>query len=353
LLTPQLTPSASKAAEPIRRDVPANPRAFELFLRGMDEAKQLTQVARARDLFREALDEDPKFAPAWAALGRAYRVYGKYYAERDTNDRLAEEAFRRALALSPDLPLAHRFLTHFEAEHGRAGDAVARLLKHAVTNRHDAQLFAGLVHACRYAGLLDASMAAHDEAMRLDPTLATGVEYTMAHLPGGPAKAAMLPPRPGSLDAIFPAVAFGEQAHGRAILRSVDLGTVPPAYQTSFAAVWAFAERTTEDAIVAINEAIAAHVDPEALFLFGVMLTRLDAGDRGLEILAGAVGAGYTPATTLRDNPAFNKVRGSDRFKAIESAAWEKLSANQRLFEAAGGPEMLGMPAATRLERRA
>ena len=53
LLAPQLTPSASRSAEPqIRRDVPASPRAFELFLRGMGEAKDLTHVARARDLFR-------------------------------------------------------------------------------------------------------------------------------------------------------------------------------------------------------------------------------------------------------------------------------------------------------------
>ena len=353
LLTPQLTPSPSKAAEPLRRDVPATPRAFELFLRGMEEAKQLTKVTQARDLFREALGEDSRFAPAWAALGRAYRVYGKYYADRDTNDRLAEEAFGKALELSPDLPLAHRYLTHFESEHGRAGDAIARLLAHALTNRHDAQLFAGLVHACRYAGLLDASMAAHDEAMRLDPTVATGVEYTMAHLPGGPEKAAMLTsPRPGSLDGIFPAMALGDPANARAILKTVDLTFVPPAYQRSFEAVSAFAERSPADAIVAVNQAIAAHVDPEALFLFGLMLTRMGASDRGLEIVGGAVRAGYTVATTLRDNPAFTRVRGSNEFKLIESEAWDKLRANQQMFEAAGGPEMLGMPAATRLSIR-
>ena len=353
LLTPQLTPSASKPAEPLRRDIPANPRAFELFLRGMEEGKQLTNVAQARDLFREALDHDPKFAPAWAGLGRAYRVYGKYYADRDTNDRLAEEAFRKALELSPDLPLAHRYLTHFESEHGRAGDAIARLLKHAVTNRHDAQLFAGLVHACRYAGLLDASIAAHEEAMRLDPTVATGVEYTMAHLPGGPEKAARLTSaRPGSLDGIFPGMALGDRANARAILKTVDLGSVPPAYQYSFDAVLAFAERSTEDAITAVNEGIAAHVDPEALFMFGLMLTRMGASERGLEVVRGAVRAGYTPATTLRDNTAFAQVRHTESFKMIENEAWDKLHANQQMFEAAGGPEMLGMPAATRLSNR-
>ena len=36
----------------------------------------------------------------------------------------------------------------------------------------------GLVHACRYTGLLDASVAAHEEARRLDPTIQTSVLNT-------------------------------------------------------------------------------------------------------------------------------------------------------------------------------
>jgi hypothetical protein len=144
-------------------------------------------------------------------------------------------------------------------------------------------------------------------------------------------------------------MALGDRANARAILQKVDLSLVPPAYQYSFDALLAFAERSTEDAITAVNQAIAAHVDPEALFMFGLMLTRIGASERGLEIVGGAVRAGYTPATTLRDNEAFAEVRRTDAFKMIENEAWDKLRANQQMFEAAGGPEMLGMPAATRL----
>ena len=39
----------------------------------------------------------------------------------------------------------------------------------------DPEHFAGLVHACRYAGLLNASVAAHEEARRLDPGIPTSV----------------------------------------------------------------------------------------------------------------------------------------------------------------------------------
>ena len=294
------------AAPALRRDVPASPRAFELFLRGMEHARQLTETALARDLFEQAVADDPRFAPAWAALGRCHRVYGKYYQDRDANNRLAEAAFERALQLSPDLPLAHRYLTHFESERGRAGDAIVRLLRHAATNRHDAQLFAGLVPACRYAGLLGASVAAHDEAVRLDPNVATGVEYTLAHLPDGVQKAARLTSaRAGFLEGIFPAIALGEPANAREVLRSVSIELVPPAFLRSFDAISAFIDRPAADAIPVIEEAIAAHVDPEALFLFGIMLTRLGIAERGLNVVRDAVRAGYTPASTLRPEPGF------------------------------------------------
>jgi TolB-like protein/tetratricopeptide (TPR) repeat protein len=351
LITPRLTGSVPRPDEAaVRRDVPANPRAFELFLRGMEHGRQLTQTAQARDLFQQAIDADPGFAPAWAALGRCHRVYGKYYEDREANDRLAEASFRTALELSPDLPLAHRYFTHFESEHGQAGAAIARLLRHARTNRYDAQLFAGLVHACRYAGLFDASMAAHDEAMRLDPNVATSVEYTIAHLPGGAQKAALLTaPRAGALDAIFPAIVLGDSVDVRALLDAVSIDLVPPAFRRSYDAIAAFAHGAVEAVIPKIELAIASHVDPEALFLFGLLLIRVDARERGLDVMAGAVRAGYTPAATLGHNRAFDAVRAREEFKTIESEAWDRMRAAQAMFESAGGPEMLGLPAATRL----
>jgi TolB-like protein/tetratricopeptide (TPR) repeat protein len=349
MLTPQLTVQ-HRPSPPARRDIPANPRAFELFLRGMEEARTLTGTGAARELFLRAVQEDPQFAPAWAALGRAHRVWGKYYEDRDENNRLAERAFLRALELSPDLPLAHRYYTHFESEYGRAADAIVRLLKHARTNRHDAQLFAGLVHACRYAGLFDASMAAHAEAIRLDPTVSTSVEYTIAQLPGGVERAALLTsPNPGNLDGIFPAMSMGSPADARQVLATVDMSRVPPAYQKSFDAIAAFASGGVEGTIQAVDAAVCAHVDPEALFLFGVMLARIGATARALEIVGIAVTSGYAAAETLKINQAFETMRDQPAFKAIEGQARRRKKDAQQLFEAAGGPEMLGMPAVTRL----
>ena len=79
------------------------------------------------------------------------------------------------------------------------------------------------------------------------------------------------------------------------------------------------------------------------------MMIRVGDPERGLEVSASAVRSGYTPALTLAQNHTFDSVRGHARFRSMEHEARAGMLAAQKLFEAAGGPEMLGMPAATRL----
>ena len=73
--------------------------------------------------------------------------------------------------------MLHKYYAQLECDAGRGVDAMRRLLRRAQV-AVDPELFAGLVHACRYAGLLDASVAAHEEARRLDPTIQTSVLNT-------------------------------------------------------------------------------------------------------------------------------------------------------------------------------
>jgi TolB-like protein len=352
LLSSQLTGGVPDAARPARRDVPANPRVFELFLRGMEHMRQLTQTAEARDLFEQAVAEDPRFAPAWAALGRCHRVYGKYFQDREANDRRADEAFRRALELSPDLPIAHRYLTHFEAERGHADVAIARLLRHVRTNRNDAQPFAGLVHACRYSGLIDASLAAHEEALRLDPNVETSIEYTLAHLIERPADVARIATRGGSTarDRSFAAGALGGPDVARQALQELDPEQLPPGFRVSLEALSASVFQPPSDAIPIIEQAIGSHADPEALFLFGVMLIRLGATARGLDVIGGAVRSGYSPGATLAHNAVFDAVRRDASFIAIEAEARRRVLAASAVFDREGGPTLLGMAPPTRLE---
>ena len=106
-------------------------------------------------------------------------MIGKFIEASPDSEARAEEAFRRALEINPRLSVAHKFYAHLEADIGQAPRALVRLLGEANRHGNDPELFAGLVHACRYCGLYEQSIAAHAEARRLDPNVPTSLEQTM------------------------------------------------------------------------------------------------------------------------------------------------------------------------------
>src|SRR5206468_9861936 len=110
---------------------------------------------------------------------RCHRVIGKFINPTPDSEARAEDAFRRALELNPRLSVAHKFYANLEAEIGHAQQAMVRLLGEAKRHGNDPELFAGLVHACRYCGLYEQSIAAHAEARRLDPNVGTSLEQTL------------------------------------------------------------------------------------------------------------------------------------------------------------------------------
>ena len=170
-----------KEHEALRQDVPASPEAYEHYLRANRLSTSAHAVAAGRAISTpRAVEADPSYAPAWARLGRVLRNIGKYGRTPDARAHYqrADEAFQRAFALNPDLPLTHNLYTYMEVETGRALDAVLRLLGRLKTRTNDPDLFAGLVQACRYVGLLDASVAAYHRATRLDPGIVTSVAHS-------------------------------------------------------------------------------------------------------------------------------------------------------------------------------
>ena len=154
----------------LSHDVPASARAYEFYLRAnhVQRERKMENIVMARDLYRECVEDDPNYAAAWARLGRCYRFLEKFGEERPESLELAQWAFHRAFALNPDLAIAHNLYTQIEADLGNAQAAMVRLLERAQTHPNDPELFAGLVQACRFCGLLDESIAAHHRARRLD-----------------------------------------------------------------------------------------------------------------------------------------------------------------------------------------
>jgi serine/threonine protein kinase len=327
---------------------PRNPRAYELYLRANELARAYDQLPQARDLYQRCLEMDPSFAPAWAHLGRCHRVIGKFIDESPDSEARAEEAFRRALELNPRLSVAHKFYAQLEADTGQARRALVRLLSEGARHGNDPELFAGLVHACRYCGLYDQSIAAHEEARRLDPNVPTSLEQTIL-MTGDIERllAIEAPPVLASGDQGIRVIALGlagrrdEARRGLLEMRSVSR---LPLFHAWIEFLMAWLERRGAEMPVRIPAFSALKImdDPEAIFQLGWLLCDAGEHERGLEYLQRAVAKGYCVATTLSDGRAFDALRSHPAFQALLSDAEAGRQQALAAFRETGGERLLG-----------
>jgi len=153
---------------------------YATFVKGKElvAVRSLESITRARDLFSLCVATDPQFAAGWAWLGRCYRFLEKFTAGASINLELAQAAFRRALAIDPQLACAHHFYTQLQVDLGQSKEAIERLAQRIVARGEEPESFAGLVQALRFCGLLDESVAAHRRAVALDLTIVTSVPHS-------------------------------------------------------------------------------------------------------------------------------------------------------------------------------
>ena len=99
---------------------------------------------------------------------------------------------------------------------------MVRLLRRAKDRPADPNLYAGLTHACRYCGLITASIAATEQARRLDPKIRTSVLHSHFML-GEYERVIELKPEP--LMHNLTLMMLGREDEARSLLRSV--GPIP------------------------------------------------------------------------------------------------------------------------------
>jgi serine/threonine protein kinase len=341
-------PLAGEPASPAP-DVPPDARAYELYLRANELARTYNGLVRARDLYQRSLDLDQTFAPAWAQLGRCHRVIGKYIdASGDTEER-AEEAFRRALSLSPRLTIAHKFYANLEADVGQAQNALVRLLGEAQRHGNDPELFAGLVHACRYCGLFEQSIAAHAEARRLDPNVPTSVDQTFLMTGDLDRLLAVEPPRviAGADDGIR-VIALGlagRRDEARAKLEVMRRQSRIPTFESWIEYLTAWLDRRREGMNTRRSQFTGLKIqdDPEAIFQEAWLLCDVDDDEAGLVFLQRALAKRYFAVATLSTRPQFDRLRTNPVFRSLLSEAEAGRNQTLAAFRAAGGERLLGL----------
>ena len=337
-------PLSARDQRTLKRDVPASAKAYEFYLRANQLSYQPKDYEVARDLYLQCLEEDPDFAPAWARLGRIYRVLSlRGGPNAEAYIAKTEEAFNRSLEINPDLSIAHNLSTYFEVEVGRARDAMLRLLDRARGRPGDAELFAGLVQACRYCGLLPAAVAAYKQARRLEPAIRTSVAH--AYLMLGEYQQAIETnvEIPRSLDAIALDL-MGREAEAVELLRSVERAKPTSAIDLWTSATRALLEGNRTECLKWTEQLVRTWKirDPCAGYYFARHLARFGDHDTALARLSAVVEGGFFCASFLTRDPWLDPLRSRAEFRGILQQADARQRDAAGAFLAAEGDRVLG-----------
>ena len=299
----------------LKRDVPANAKAYEYYLRGNQLSHDSNQWGIARDLYLRSVDADPRYAPAWARLGRIQHVIAKYLdtGPRDGLDR-AEAAFRQALELNPDLAVAHKLYAQLEVDLGRARDAMTRLI--ARTQGSDPELFAGLTSTCRYCGLLDASAAAHARAQTLEPKIRTSVPHTW-FLKADYRRVAAVKIEEYPYIVALSLAELGRQDEVLPQLRAVEEKT-RTRLRDFMTAARTLIEGDTAGSIAAIGRIAESEFrDPEGLFYLTRHLAHVNEVGPALDLFERVVAGGFFCYPAMVNDPWLESLRRKPRFNRL------------------------------------
>jgi tetratricopeptide (TPR) repeat protein len=255
----------------------------------------------------------------------------------------AEAAFKRALEINPDLSVAHNLYTNLEVEVGRGQEAMLRLLRRAAGNPGDAELFAGLVQACRYCDLLRASVAAYERAIRLDGSIKTSVAHSYLAL-GEYQRAIETTVDDPPLPKAWALDLLGCKQEALETLQASEAGLPKAALRYVVATRTVMEGRHEEAKRVNLDLLHMSRLrDPCGMFYFARHLA--GAGDTADALigLRRAVEGGFGCFTLLTRDPWLDGLRSHPQFRKILRLARDRRAAAVKAFADAGGEQVLGL----------
>jgi tetratricopeptide (TPR) repeat protein len=319
----------------LRQKAPANARAYEFFLKANAVSQTMHDLKVARDLYLHALEEDARYAPAWARLARCYRVLAKYGSDPAENILLAQEAFDHAFILNPDLPSIHGLYAQHEAEQGRASQALFRVLSRISESPYDPELYAATVQVARYNGLLNESLQAHDAARRLDPTITTSVLNTHFAMGEYELVLAASSDQVGYINAMaLDAMGRREEALEKLYSRQDD--RLPPMMCLVIDMLRAYLQNRRLETVERLHKLNDQGVDPEGFFFRARLFACLKETTEAIRTLDQAVRRGFSCAPAFRCDSFLAPLRGESAFQRVVDRA-NRISARARALVTEAG----------------
>ncbi|MBO0726196.1 MAG: protein kinase [Blastocatellia bacterium] len=154
--------------EAIKHDGARNPMAYEFYLRGLAFGDTTSERRQAIEMLEVSVGLDPSYAPAWAALAGRY-INARVTLRDETMLDKAEEAARKALEINSQLPAAFFWLAVYYGEKGDLKNALVickQLLQVAPNSEYAYQ---AMGHAYDYAGLPDIALTLFRKAAEINP----------------------------------------------------------------------------------------------------------------------------------------------------------------------------------------
>jgi hypothetical protein len=218
---------------------------------------------------------------------------------------------------------------------------MARLLGRARSQAADPELFAGLVLACRFCGLLDASVAADRQAKRLDPNIRTSVMYT--HFMRGDWERAIESDNEDlKWVTNWTLPVLGRSDEAIAGYRRIAQQRLPPMIGMMMGAARAVLEDNRDEALATIRQFMSRPFDPEGVYFMARNMVRLGQHENALELLERIVSEGFFVYQILQRDPWLDPIRGERRFNAIVARARERSQDAEAEFHRLGGDQVLG-----------
>lgn len=325
----------------LRHDVPADPKAYEYYLRGNQFSRDSKQWAAARDLYLRCVEADPCYAPAWARLGRIHHVMAKYLTTGNGDGlKQAEAAFRQSLDLNTDLAIAHKFYAQLEVDLGRAGDAMARLLPRT-QGAADPEIFAALISPLRYCGLLEASVAAYARAVALEPTIRTSVVHTW-FLQREYKRVASTKLEDNPYIVALSLAEVGRRNEAVKTLRTLE-EKVQTRMRDFMIAARMMIEGDEASSAAAVTRIVdSAFSDPEGLFYLTRHLAHLNQVDAALKLFARVIECGIFCYPAMSNDPWLDPIREKPEFVRLLETAEQQHQIAERQFARLEGHRILG-----------
>src|SRR5258706_1625316 len=305
--------------------------------------RQWENLGAAIQMYERCVSLDPSYASAWARLGRARWLTDKYNLGSLEGLRAADEAFQTALRLNPNLTLAHNLYTHVQVDQGRSLDAMKRLLDRAHQRRSDAELFAGLAHVCRYCGLLQPALVAHQEARRLDPLISMSVMHTYFML-GDYERSLEASGSDYGYGTALALATLGRVEEAVSLLRQRELAKPWRLGKLYLTSLRALLEGRREESLATSEELMKGTFrDPEGMYYLARQLSYLRAEGPALEVLSRAINNGFFCHQAMERDPWLDALRARAEFSELLRKAHQLQRKASTAFLAGGGPALLGI----------